>query len=295
MKLDPSKIKKYRSEKAFTQEALAGKAKLSVRTIQRAEKGESLSYQNVLEIASALEVDHNSLKSKNSNVQQFQDYLSNPKSNLTSMPLGKPHYFFARRFALTFPGQRGIRTFEEPKDLEKRLKLFFEEPFLFSDDQPIWYWHDGDMHIERFKKIGPRIYLMNLYELKLRKISTVYSSDPRRMFIYVETEAMPETGVNKIPGEIIEAYGVYKDKNVSYEEYMDGSTETNGEIINFDGTEELRWRPLRDFNFLIAPRTSVINNRNFEDELPVILEAMLNGEANINDMKKKIDSLPKRL
>lgn len=54
MKCDPDKLSELRTKACLTQEALAGRAHLSPRTIQRAEAGELISLNNIQEIASAL-------------------------------------------------------------------------------------------------------------------------------------------------------------------------------------------------------------------------------------------------
>lgn len=56
MKCDQAKILDLRRKGALTQEALAGKSKLDVRTIQRAESGDAIALQSIQEIATALNV-----------------------------------------------------------------------------------------------------------------------------------------------------------------------------------------------------------------------------------------------
>jgi len=56
MRCNRQKLVQLRTSHALTQEALAGKAKLNVRTIQRAEAGDDIDLQTVQEIASALGV-----------------------------------------------------------------------------------------------------------------------------------------------------------------------------------------------------------------------------------------------
>jgi transcriptional regulator with XRE-family HTH domain len=56
MGCDREKLTSLRTNRALTQEALAGKAKMDVRTIQRAEAGKPIGLQTIQEIASALGV-----------------------------------------------------------------------------------------------------------------------------------------------------------------------------------------------------------------------------------------------
>lgn len=61
MKCDSNKVIELRTKNALTQEALAGKSKLNVRTVQRAEAGDTIGLQTVQELASALGVQHSEL------------------------------------------------------------------------------------------------------------------------------------------------------------------------------------------------------------------------------------------
>ncbi|WP_334146263.1 helix-turn-helix domain-containing protein [Hyphomicrobium sp.] len=61
MKCDADKLSELRTKACLTQEALAGRAHVSPRTIQRAEAGELISLNNIQEIASALGVTANEL------------------------------------------------------------------------------------------------------------------------------------------------------------------------------------------------------------------------------------------
>lgn len=285
MKLDSLKIKTQREQKALTQEALAGKARLSVRTIQRAESGEKISKQNILEIAQALGIDHHLLFEK-------KTIHHTPRLNVLDILQEQPHDFFSSRFSKAFPGQRDIRTFEDVLEIKRRLLQLLEPPIVFHNEKPIWYWFDGEADIFRFEEQCRSLFLMNYYELNIRKISSAYSSNPKCKFIYVESDGLHRTGLHDAFCGGFESYGVYKGRNISHAEYIDGAAEINGEIIDFDGTEEFRERPLEPFNFLIGPRTSVINCRGFEEHLMELLKGMLEGSITIHELARVINNLP---
>ena len=76
MKVDNQKLVELRTKNALTQEALAGKSKLAVRTIQRAEAGGIIGLQTLQEIASALGVQHGELFAEDKSSKQVQDKSS---------------------------------------------------------------------------------------------------------------------------------------------------------------------------------------------------------------------------
>lgn len=288
MKLDFLKLKKQRENKALTQEALAGKARLSVRTIQRAERGDSISKQNILEIAQALEINHTNLF-----VNKIEHSL---RQEDDIKPLEeKPHLYFSNRFSKAFPGQRDIRCFEDLTEIKNRLLRLLEPPLVFSNEKPFWYWFDGGADIFRFEEVSSGLFLMNFYELNIRQISSVYASNPRYMYVYVETDASPRSGLNIECFSDFDNYGVYKGREVSHAEYIDGATELNSELIEFDGSEEFRERPLKPFNFLIGPRNSILNSRNFEEPMVELLRAMLDGGLTIHEFNQVIEKLPNNI
>lgn len=73
VKADNEKLIELRTKNALTQEALAGKSKLAVRTIQRAEAGGIIGLQTLQEIASALGVQHAELFAEDKSSEQVDD------------------------------------------------------------------------------------------------------------------------------------------------------------------------------------------------------------------------------
>ena len=61
MRLDYDKIKHAREDRLWSQEQLAASADISLRTVQRAENGQSISYESVKAIAAAFGVDAQAL------------------------------------------------------------------------------------------------------------------------------------------------------------------------------------------------------------------------------------------
>jgi transcriptional regulator with XRE-family HTH domain len=67
MNCNRGKLVEFRTKQALTQEALAGKAKINVRTVQRAEAGWPIDLQTIQEIASALGVTPSELLAEREN------------------------------------------------------------------------------------------------------------------------------------------------------------------------------------------------------------------------------------
>ena len=61
MKLDAAKIKRWREDRCWSQEHLAETAGVSLRTIQRLERGESVSRDTVMALAASFDVDAGAL------------------------------------------------------------------------------------------------------------------------------------------------------------------------------------------------------------------------------------------
>jgi hypothetical protein len=184
-----------------------------------------------------------------------------------------------------------------------------EEPLRFKNENgemcPIWWWRDGNMHINNFRTISRQEVLLDTKELKISKVAAVYSNFYYRCFVYVESEPMKPTGIYEWDEEKInkwvqesgyayEEYGLYKGKiPISRTEYDDGAALIKGKLITFNGDIELRVRYLTPYNFVIAPQSSPINNSHFDQYLGDHLNMMLQGKATIEELRNKVETLPK--
>ena len=186
-----------------------------------------------------------------------------------------------------------------------RLCKLLEDPLDFKDTSPIWWWRDGNLHINSFKSIGNSLFLMDWYEYKISKIAAVNEGDYYQKFVYVETERMEPTGLypaseDRIAywvehhGYCTEEYGLYKgETKVTRAEYDDNAAIINGELVEMGGDVELRVRYVTPYNFVIAANGSPINNNRFDRKLRDLLNAMLiNGES-IDMLSKEVLKLPK--
>lgn len=222
-----------------------------------------------------------------------------------SLPGGHSTVFFAERFAQAFPGVRDIAWFENSEEINMRLLKLLEAPLTFSGINPIWWWRGGNLHIEHFSNMGDGLFLMDVYELRIRHIAAVNSGGYDRSFVYVEAEAMTPTGVHNYDDEKIEEsvkvfgycsqeYGlVGSDTAVTRAEYDDGAALINGKLVDIRGKAKLRVRYLSPYNFVIAAHGSPINNGKFDGRLKELLNSMLRGEDVMEDLSRDVLSLPK--
>lgn len=216
--------------------------------------------------------------------------------------------FFAQRFGQAFPGVRGIEWYTGIEGV-KRLSKLLEEPLRFKNKNgetcPILWWRDGNMHIDNFRTISRHEVLLDIKELKISKVAAVHSNSYFRCFVYIEAEPMNPTGVYewsegkknkwvKEHGYAWEEYGLYKGKTpVSRAEYDDNAAVIKGKLVTLGKDVELRDRYITPYNLVVAPHLSAINNNDFDRELENHLNLMLQGKATLEELRDKVEKLPK--
>ncbi|MGU9815608.1 toll/interleukin-1 receptor domain-containing protein [Pseudomonas sp. LF135] len=210
--------------------------------------------------------------------------------------------FFSERFGKAFPGVRGIEWFDEPKIAADRLCLLLKDPLVFTNTSPIWWWRTGDLQITSLIRESDDLIVMNGDELLIKRIAAVDPGAYWQQFVYVETNPMPSTGVYpnrdiesqvKRKGYASEEFGVFQGRYITREEYDDGATVVDGQVVALEGNAEIRARFLTPYNFIIAPIGSGINNMDFDSVREDLLNGMLAGAVTIEDLAGRVRSLPK--
>ena len=223
--------------------------------------------------------------------------------------------FFADRFASAFPGCRGIQPFNDPNEAMHRLDVFFKNPikakFKNSTAKPLMWIRGGDtFNISSYKRFRNRFFKSNefllngRYLFKLKKLVAFSHPSYFRSFIYIETQASGRSrlyedniaGQVKRNGYAREEYGVWgklKERKISREEYDDASTIVNGKVKNLLGKTKLRIIYTTDFNFLIIPHFSPINNNQHDDRFEEILNSVLRKETCVDELARLAFKLPK--
>lgn len=222
---------------------------------------------------------------------------------------------FSNRMAKAFPGLRDLTWFNNPSKAIKRLEILLREPLSYRNGSkefevdPIW-WFRGDsaLDIEKFKIIGSNKVVMNINQLKIKRIAAYHSNIYYRNFIYVEAYGEKQTGLYNFTKDNInvniesfgyswEEYGLIKHFNfwkkpIRREDYDDGATVIGGKVVNAENAE-LRVRYLSDYNFIIAAKGSPYNSTKFEMDSKIYLDGILNGTVEFNEFFNFLKSFRK--
>jgi len=253
------------------------------------------------------------IEEKNNNFTNETENNKDPDGGVKVKIFPESTVFFHDRFCSAFPGVRGIKWFENSDEAIQRLSKLLAKPLLLikedgtSSFHPIWWWRFGNLHIEDFKRLDNDTVLLNRDELKIDKIAAVNEGSYYQCFVYVQTKPMEPTGLYqrtlsdieksvKTFGYCREEYGLFRDiYKVNREEYDDGAAMIEGQLTDFDGEAELRVRFLTPYNIIIAAVNSPVNNNKFDSELRLLMNGILQGTYNIEDLTKAIQVLPKRV
>ena len=220
-------------------------------------------------------------------------------------------FFHHERFTQTFPGLRGIREFDDPKEATRRLLRLLKKPLGFRTNggkglqHPIWRWERGNRDIRSCVQMNESQLLIGNDELAIRRIAAFNAGAYHQSFVYVECDAMEPVGLYQHDKEFIrrmcehggfayEEYASFDGIAITREEYDDGATEIDGEIVDTTGKAELRVRYLSPYNFLIAPQRSPVNNDAFDQELGAMLNSVIAGTIGFEELNASVLSLPKK-
>ena len=228
--------------------------------------------------------------------------------------------FFSRRIAGAFPGMRDVKEITGWYSIYRGLNRLLAEPIQFKRSvndavtDPIWMFERGSaIDIDRFKWLGGRKYLIGGDEVKIKRI-IVFNSHARYygQYVYVETEAMKQTGLyplltkveleqrsQAMGGYWAEEYGLYYmlgiiPIKVTRQEYDDGHATICGKVCKLNHKHlELRSRYVTPFNFIMAAKGSSFNCQDFERTSEEMLNAMLNRSCSTADFHQYMMSFPK--
>jgi len=221
----------------------------------------------------------------------------------TEIPIATEHstVLFSYRMAKAFPGIRNVTWFNDPIEARKRLEILLKKPLRFQsgsrecESDPIWWFRGGSaLYIERFQKIGRKKALMNINQLKIKRIAAYHGDSYYKDFVYVEAEGEKQTGLYELTKEDIkrhietfgyswEEYGLidylfFWKKPIRREDYDDGATVIRGKVIDAHDAE-LRVRYLSDYNFIIAAKGSPYNSHKFDRSSKDYLNGILAGNV----------------
>lgn len=210
---------------------------------------------------------------------------------------------FSRRFGEAFPGVRGTRLFNEPLEAIERLEILLRQPLIVGNQTAIWWWRNGDMHIESVTVPEPGMILMDGHELIVDRVAAVNARSYYQQFVYLEGRAAEPSGLNDYShvsvevntfGFAREEFGIYRGHAITRAEYDDGSAVIDGKPVRFEESPELRVRYLTPWNILIAPVDSPINNTSFDGTRDDLMNRILRRECDLEELVEAVLRLPKR-
>ena len=210
--------------------------------------------------------------------------------------------FFYGKFCDAFPGLReAVIWFTSQKDIVERLTKLFLDPIYFDEtarnhlvSDPVWWFRDGQaLFIKKFEPLKKGRVLLDVEELKIKKIAACKGSFYYKDFVYIECEADQPTKLyrykkNEIQnmfeelGYCREEYALFKNKKITRQEYDDGSAVIKGKLQQVDGAK-LRIRYLTKFNFIVAAKSSPYNCTRFDVESKKYFDGLLKEVISFND------------
>ncbi len=110
-----------------------------------------------------------------------------------------PNPFFDYRVGKGFPGLRGVKEFNNPKECVDRLEILLRNPLNRNKKNmtdPIW-WLRGSSNneISSFERLDSERFLVDGKQLKVKKIVVYSSLAYYKKFVYVETSPEEATGL----------------------------------------------------------------------------------------------------
>jgi TIR domain len=237
--------------------------------------------------------------------------VSPPPQNefVPELGAGKLSSMFHDRFAQAFPGVRGVAWFSDTEVVAQRLGILLASPLVFNEVKHLAWWWRGlrNLQIENFEHLEGPSFLMDHYELKIRRVAAVNAGEYYQSLVYVEAEKDVPTGLYdcdggsnsrtlQIFGYNYEEYGLVDGVlPVTRAEFDDGATVIDGMPVDIRDRVELRTRYLSSYNFIIAPHMSPINNPSFDRRAGELLKRMLQGEEILEtEFLSEYLRLPKR-
>jgi hypothetical protein len=232
----------------------------------------------------------------------------NVEKEVSGFPYASPTALFEIRFALAFPGQRTSKWFYAA-DAVDRLAILLKSPLVFhkteSRVEPIWWFRFGNSSITQFQKLSNKEVLLDHQEINVEKIYASYSSDYKRLFVYVKCLPSPSTGLyqstraEEAPyfsdfGYLWEEYALFKGHKVTRAEHDDNAAVIMGKPISLEGKSELRTRYTTPYNFVICAQDCPINNMHFDRVLDRFMRAALDDDSVLPLLERAVEELPYR-
>lgn len=211
-----------------------------------------------------------------------------------------PNPFFEYRFGKAFPGVRGVKAFDNPKECVDRLEILLRNPLNRNKKNmtdPIWWLRGSSSNeISSFERLDSVSFLMDEKQLSVKKMIVCSSSSYYKKFVYVETNPEEPTGlyeemtqeqidywVEKI-GSCFEEYAIFDGHLITRAEYDDGAAVIDGKVIDIGHQAHIRIRYLTPYNFIICAKWNPLNETKHDSKVQEILYGILKGTHTIYDL-----------
>lgn len=222
-----------------------------------------------------------------------------------------PTVFFHNRMCDAFPGMQDVIWITNQKVAVERLLILLREPTHFDDcngygtrPSPVWWLRGSrNLYIHKFKKLRHNRCLMNIDELRIKKIAIIKSVVYWQDCVYVETSPDKPTGLYKHSKKEIEQsvnefgfcweeYGIFGKRLINRTEYDDNAIIIKGKSIRTHGAE-LRARYISKYNFIISSATAPYNSHSIDRKLKQCLNGLLHGTASYDEFFSWLMQLPR--
>ena len=159
------------------------------------------------------------------------------------------------------------------------------------------------MPIDNFTVLATDTVLIDFQEFVVEEIAAVNAGAEHQTFIYIKTRASPPTGLydqSSVDTEIDywgyarEEFAVLNGRPISRAEYDDGAAVIDGKVVSLNGDAEPRVRCTTPYNLILAPQESPINNNLFDQTRADLLNEILQGKTDLQNLVSAMLRLPKR-
>ena len=164
----------------------------------------------------------------------------------------------------------------------------------------------SDMHIHRYRFLHEAsLHLLNEFELDVRLMVAYRSLRLDCEFVYLESSPLEPSGMSDVTSEHIERMiktrgwasewvGFFRGQYITETELYDGYATIDGEVVKVGLEAEGRMRPMSDFNLIVGPLESRVNNIDFDQQFEELCNQLLAKTADLNQFVEFVERLPRR-
>jgi serine/threonine protein kinase len=188
----------------------------------------------------------NDPKDRFQSIKEIREFLD--KRTIKKPPIKKSSQAVLNDFqdciAKSFPkGEGNINKTNDPKKIDNLLAELASKHF--EENNLLYKYSGGDMHISKIEKLTSGYWLLNEKELNVDEVWAYYNTSRDYLnFLILICKPAKTFGIDKKNEEDeFESAGLYDNKHyISYKEGISGFAEIGGETVEVKGNVEERWR-----------------------------------------------------